>query len=254
MAANVNIGKENLECAKCWIDSLSCSTKESYAILVILESEAFLQDIYKALETWKDKPDFRNHMCVFKKQKSTTNSDDINENGVFSILFGKINIFNGPVMSVNDELSKDLIKCVQQVTPPNGKVAYVSKGNHSIVKIHEDEGGKVEVTYFVTTVELPRVQEKFLLQSVATRSILAKPPIRSIAYKLDESAKVSKQQSGTGDYDTDEEEFFVGVEDEDEGEEGYEEVENGSDDDDEDEEEEDESSISRQSSTSSKTH
>ena len=235
---------------------MSCSTKESYAILVILESEAFLQDIYKALETWKDKPDFRNHMCVFKKQKSTTNSDDINENGVFSILFGKINIFNGPVMSVNDELSKDLIKCVQQVTPPNGKVAYVSKGNHSIVKIHEDEGGKVEVTYFVTTVELPRVQEKFLLQSVATRSILAKSPIKSIAYKLDESAKakVSKQQSGTGDYDTDEEEFFVGVEDEDEGEEGYEEVENGSDDDDEDEEEEDESSISRQSSTSSKTH
>ena len=221
--------------------------------------------MYKALETWKEKPDFKVHMCLFKKEKSTTIYNDINENVVFSIMFGKINIFHGSVMSVNDELSKDLIKVVKQVTPPNGKVAYLSKGNQKVLKIHGDEEKNIEVTYFVTKVELPRLQEKFLLQSVASRSrVKSKPPNTSIDDGLDESDIVSKQKSSNEVFDTDEEEFFAEDGDEDEGGDGYEETGDGSDDgdyedaddadDDDADEEKNNSSISRQSSTSSNTH
>ena len=53
----LHVGKETLEWAKCWIDGLCCSTRSVFAVMVILESESFLSEIYKTLETWKDKPD-----------------------------------------------------------------------------------------------------------------------------------------------------------------------------------------------------
>ena len=74
-------------------------------------------------------------------------------------------------MSVNDLISQDLKQVVSNVTPPvGGKVAYISRGNGTVEKIHKDdpEGGKnseVQFTYFVAKKELPKVQEKFLLQA-----------------------------------------------------------------------------------------
>ena len=123
----LHVCEDNLEWAKCWIDSLCCSTKDFYSVLVILESETLLQDIYKSLETWKGKPDFQNHLCIFKKEKSTASPENVNENAIFSVLFGKLNIFKGPLMSLNDLLSKDLIKVVNKVTPQVEKLHILAR-------------------------------------------------------------------------------------------------------------------------------
>ena len=69
-------------------------------------------------------------------------------------------------MCLNDVVTKDLIKVVNQVSPPSGKVAYISKGDNKIIKIHIDAQKDVEVTYFVTKSELPKVQENFLCQKL----------------------------------------------------------------------------------------
>jgi hypothetical protein len=161
----LNVCKENFELVKCWIDYMCCSTKEFYSVLVILESETYLKDIYKSLDTYKDKPEFKIHLCMFKQEKSAENSENVNENVVFSVLFGKVNIFKGPVMSMNDVINKDLLKVVNKVTPPSGKVAYISRGDKKVVKIHTDgpsgtEASNVQVTYFVTEGELAKIHQQ----------------------------------------------------------------------------------------------
>jgi hypothetical protein len=161
----LNVCKENFELVKCWIDYMCCSTKEFYSVLVILESETYLKDIYKSLDTYKDKPEFKINLCMFKQEKSAENSENVNENVVFSVLFGKVNIFKGPVMSMNDVINKDLLKVVNKVTPPSGKVAYISRGDKKVVKIHTDgpsgtEASNVQVTYFVTEGELAKIHQQ----------------------------------------------------------------------------------------------
>ena len=76
-------------------------------------------------------------------------------------------------MCLNDLMTKDLSKVVSQLTPPAGKVAYISNGNKKIVKIHagDETEPDIQVTYIVTERELPQVQEK-LLRPVLTNVAL----------------------------------------------------------------------------------
>jgi len=219
----LHVCKDNLEWVKCWIDSLCGSSKDFYSVLVILESESLLQDIYKSLDTWNGKPDFQNHLCIFKKEKSAASSENVNENAIFSVLLGKLNIFKGPLMTLNESLSKDLIKVVEKVTPPSGKVAYVSMGDKKVIKIHSDEQKNVEVTYFVTETELSKVQDKFLVERSEPEKVAKLSPTNRCQGNDSSSVKDSSQKGGSENgeesveeefnYKTDEDEFNYGTDD-----------------------------------------
>ena len=164
----LNVCKNNFEFIKCWIDILCSSLKDFYSVFLMLESERDLSEVYRCLDSWKDKTDFQIHQCMFKKEKCVPNSENISENVVFAVLFGKVTIFKGQIFSLNDIISKDLMNLVSQVTPPAGRVAYVSRGDRKVVQIHQPnrvtENTEVQYTYFVTDNELAKVQEKFFLQ------------------------------------------------------------------------------------------
>ena len=165
----LNACKKNKEYIKCWIDCICCSLKEFYSVFLVLESQEDLVEVYQCLNQWKDKPDFKIHQCMFRKEKSVLNSDHINENGTFSILFGKVTIFKDKISILNDVINKDLKKLVSQVTPPGGKVAYVSKGDKRVVQIHQsnlvEEQSEVQFKYFVTESELAKVQDMFFIHA-----------------------------------------------------------------------------------------
>ena len=165
----LNACKKNKEYIKCWIDCICCSLKEFYSVFLVLESQEDLVEIYQCLNQWKDKPDFKIQQCIFRKEKSVLNSDHINENCTFSILFGKVTIFKDNISTLNDVINKDLKKLVSQVTPPGGKVAYVSKGDKRVVQIHQsnlvEEQSEFQFKYFVTESELAKVQDMFFINA-----------------------------------------------------------------------------------------
>ena len=138
-------------------------------MFLVLESQEDLVEIYQCLNQWKDKPDFKIQQCIFRKEKSVLNSDHINENCTFSILFGKVTIFKDNISTLNDVINKDLKKLVSQVTPPGGKVAYVSKGDKRVVQIHQsnlvEEQSEFQFKYFVTESELAKVQDMFFINA-----------------------------------------------------------------------------------------
>jgi hypothetical protein len=138
-------------------------------VFLVLESQEDLVEVYQCLNQWKDKPDFKILQCMFRKEKSVINSDHINKNCLFSILFGKVTIFKEKISTLNDVINKDLKKLVSQVTPPGGKVAYVSKGDKRVVQIHQsnlvEEQSEVQFKYFVTERELAKVQDMFFIHA-----------------------------------------------------------------------------------------
>ena len=174
----LNVFKDNMEFVKYWIDTLSqsCSVKDHFSIFLILEHEKELKEVYKALYFWKDKTDFQILQCMFRKERSEPNLESINENVIFSVLFGKVNIFKGELLSLNGLIDNDLVKVISKVTPPSGKVAYVSRGDSKVVKIHKNNSGgdeitEVQVVYFVTEAELPQLQDKFFIKAPDTASV-----------------------------------------------------------------------------------
>ena len=202
----INVCKANMEYVKYWIDTLStaCTVKDYFSAILVLKSESELMEVYKTLECWKDNPDFSIHQCLFKKEKSVPNVEKVNENIVFSVIFGKVNVFVGQILSLNDLISKDLIKVVYQLPPPAGKIAYVSSCDKKIVKIHiNDERSKkptdVQVTYFVTGAELPHYQKKFLLH--ATDADLLEPESEESNEKEDELDATDEEESDEDEYD-----------------------------------------------------
>jgi hypothetical protein len=70
-------------------------------------------------------------------------------------------------ISLSLKFNKDLKMLVAQVTPPAGRVAYVSKGNGKVVQVHKFdenvESSEVQYKYFVTTREFEKVQKMFFI-------------------------------------------------------------------------------------------
>ena len=201
----LNACKKNKEYIKCWIDCICCSLKEFYSVFLVLESQEDLVEVYQCLHQWKDKPDFKIYQCMFKKEKSATNSDHINENATFSVLFGKVTIFKDKILTVNDVISKDLKKLVSQVTPPGGKVAYVSKGDKKVVQIHQsnlnEDHSEVEYKYFVAESELAKVQDMFFIQNKIPDQTDKPSKSKVTECELEEEEHEDEEE----DYDEDEE-------------------------------------------------
>ena len=105
---------------------------------------------------------------LFRKENTRMGEDRFHENVSFCVLFGKVNIFGGQISAMNDVVGKDLIKVVNCVMPPSGKVGYMSKGDGKVVKIHPNKDADYQVVYFVTSNEYPKVQERFLLNAPAS--------------------------------------------------------------------------------------
>jgi hypothetical protein len=129
----LNVGKENMECIKCWIDMICCSLKDFYSVFVVLETQKHLAEVYKCLDSWRDKTDFKILQCMFRKDKSVP-KDNINENVTFSVLFGKVTIFRGEISSLNDTVSKDLEKVVSQVPHQLEKLLMLARGRRKLYK------------------------------------------------------------------------------------------------------------------------
>ena len=210
----LNIGKSNLKCVQYWIDSLSqeCSVKDHFCALLILESEADLGRIYKQLEFWQDKPDFVIKQCLFQNEISVPSLDRMDENATFCVIFGKINIFRDQVSTLNGVIDQQLAKVVVAVTPPSGKVAYVTRGDKKVINMHSNQDEGVQVVYFVTKTELPKFEEKFLIQAPSSDLVdkvtKSKEKDESDESEYDEDVEDEDQESGSGS-DTDSE--FKGV-------------------------------------------
>ena len=108
---------------------------------------------------------------MFRKEKSVPSSDCVDENVNFALLFGKVTIFKDHIVSLNDVINKDLRKVVAQVSPPGGKVAYVSKGDKKVVQIHQlapvGQAVEVQFKYFVSESEFEDVQKMFFVGTPA---------------------------------------------------------------------------------------
>ena len=196
-----------MDCIKCWIDTLACSFKDNFVVLLILQSEKQLLDMYKCLDTWKDKPDFEIHQCIFKKDKSEKNSENFNENVLYSVIFGRLNIFEGQILALNENIDKDLKKVVSKLTPPSGRVAYLSRGDKKVTQIHENysqaTASEVEYTYFVSQVEVQKVREVFFLVPESVKRSL--PKVTGKESVNDET----NRDSGDSDQESDTDHEFV---------------------------------------------
>ena len=172
----LHAGTNNLDWIKTWVDLLCCSDKDFFSVLIIVESQELLVNLYESLLTWKDKPDFRIFQCLFRKLcgKSGPRScaDGIIENVSFAVLFGKLNVV-GEIKSLNDDISKDLRKVVSKVTPPGGIVGYVSQGIGKVHQVHQhdhiEKSAGVQFIYFVAESELMKVKKMFFEYVTVTR-------------------------------------------------------------------------------------
>ena len=196
----LNVCDKNFEYIKSIIDIICCSLKESFSVILLLESQNSLAALYQCLLPWKDKPDFKIYQCLFKKEKSVPSRDCVDENLNFSLLFGKVTIFKDHISSLNDALSKDLKKLVSQVSPPGGKVAYVSKGDKKVIQIHQlapvGEPVEVQFKYFVSEIEFDKVQEMFYVGAPALIPVETEDKYEKLNSGSDEEEVDSTQGSG----------------------------------------------------------
>ena len=92
------------------------------------------------------------------------------------------------------------------MTPPSGRVAYLSRGDKKVTQIHENYTqatvSEVEYTYFVSQVEVPKVRERFFLVSESVKRSLPK-----VAAK--ESVNDEARDSGDSDQESDTDHEFV---------------------------------------------
>ena len=150
--------------------------------------------------TWKDKPDFQIRQFIFKKEKSVPDLNQFNTNVTFAVLFGKINILTGgQFLTLNGVIEKELKEMVSKVTPPGGKVAYLSTGEGTVIPVHEvlpvveTKTSDVEVTYIVTKKEVKRIK-KMLLEPLPNQVVGSKSNVREIFSRSD---KEDNDDSGT---------------------------------------------------------
>ena len=204
----LKVGKDNMEYIKCWIDTICCSLKDSYSVFVVLETQKDLADVYKCLDVWRDKPDFKILQCMFKKDKSVSN-DNFNENVTFCVIFGKITVFRGDIPALNDTVSKDLKTVVSQVTPPTGRVACIL-GDKTVIQLHQssqqNQSIEVEYSYFVSQRDLSKVKEMFFVQAPVPRPESRSEPVSILSadnlYAGDDKEESSKSFDGDEEEDS----------------------------------------------------
>ena len=192
----LNVCKDNVEFVKCCIDSLCCSIKDFYSVFLVLDSQDDLVEVYQWLQTWKEKPEFKIQQLLFRKEKSFPSSENINENATFCILFGKVTVFKDQLFALNDDIRKDLKNLVAKVTPPGGRVAYVSKGDGKVMQVHKEnqvvESSDVQYKYFVMASEFAKVQKMFFIAAAPVPNLIEKPSEKEDS----ESEMVDEEEDG----------------------------------------------------------
>ena len=115
-------------------------------------------------------------------------------------------IFKDHIFSLNDIISKDLKKVVSQVSPPGGKVVYVSKGDKKVIQIHQlapvGEPVEVQFKYFVSQNELDIVQEMFFVSAPALIPVEAEGKFKETSEEIEEEEDAT-QGSDDDEDDTD---------------------------------------------------
>ena len=203
---------------KCLVDFAGSSGKDLLSVIVILPCEKYLQHLMKDLETWRDKEGFRISHILFDKGISVAKTCEVQENITFSVLFGKINIFQGDLFSMNHgTVESKLQQVVEKLSPPSGKVAYISDGNTSLIQVHPQVSAKsdCEVTYYAPKKSLDdfvkknlvKVPEPVEVQEKITTHLVDKgnDVAGEIVEKHDENEKVEEETEEYSDGDVDDE-------------------------------------------------
>ena len=102
-------------------------------------------------------------------------------------------------MTLNGVIEKELKEMFSKVTPPGGKVVYLSTGVGTVIPVHEvlplveNKTSDVEVTYIVTKKEVKRIK-KMLLEPLPNQVVGSKSNVREIFSRSD---KEDNDDSGT---------------------------------------------------------
>ena len=152
---------------KCLIDFAGTCIKDHFAVFIIFSLESQLQQVIKALDFWReDKPEFMVSQILFEKRVGHAQTGSVQENLTFGVLFGKVNLFKGHMVSYQKgPVESELNKVVDKVCAPSAKVAYITGGDSKMIRVHPTPPEIVdkEVTYFASKNGLDRFRKKFLI-------------------------------------------------------------------------------------------
>ena len=153
------------------VDYIGCTFKDHISVILILPSERYLPNLMKELESWRNNENFKVSQILFEKGTSVAQTGIVQENITFSVLFGKVNIFQGELFSLtHGTIESELQKVVEKVSPPSARVAYISGEGSSLIKVHPSvsEKSDCEVTYYSSKKSLEEFVKKFLIQVPVT--------------------------------------------------------------------------------------
>lgn len=168
----ISVSSKNLEAVDYWICELSpkCRNKNHFSAILVIQDQKFLQHIYVSLANWKDIPDFSVRSCILKKNSAKADSNGFCDNSLFCVFFGKINVFKEEILSFYDNIDKGLATMVSALTPPSGKVVYISDGEFKVPRLHEISNTSLLTIYYVTERELVNVRDRFMIKAAFHRN------------------------------------------------------------------------------------
>ena len=117
-------------------------------------------------------------------------------------------------MALNGVIENELKEMVSKVTPPGGKVAYLSTGVGKVIPVHkvlpvvENKTSDVEVTYIVTKKEVKKMKKMLLvpLHDLGARSPLKEREVSSRNEKKEDDSGTEEESDSDGSNTGDEEE------------------------------------------------
>jgi len=158
-----NIKDEHHEYVDTLIDSVAVQRKEYMAVMLVLNSGKEFSRVLAKLEYWSTQNSIQVAQILFEKPNNAGRNESlIEENVVFSVIFGKFHVFKPPLSVLNGTMKASLKDVIDRISPPVPKIAMVLPGKQEIVKIHkgEDDDDSI-VTYFASK----HVLEKFMMRN-----------------------------------------------------------------------------------------
>ena len=128
--------------------------------IVLFPSETVQSQAYGKLKDLKENGGFGAYQIFFDGDGNF--SAEFCENLRFAIIFGKIKVFDPPLLSYNEDLAENLKKVVSKVCPPSGKVAYFSEGNLPMIAVHDNQNLlSKSVSYFGSQKMIDKLKTTF---------------------------------------------------------------------------------------------
>ena len=148
----------------------SYPSRESRSIILVLNCEYDLLKVLNCLECWRDKTDFNVSLCFFEKENGKVSDQKVKENVTFAVIFGKVNVYKGELKTANKPIETELKKIVDQISPPNAKIAYVSLGNSPVIQLHNGDDLSRQVTYITNRNVMEKLKKNYLVRVLSKES------------------------------------------------------------------------------------